>query len=83
MARLPASESAFLEQKEGSLGRLANALVLLELVDLRIALAAQREPEVLSPAVDDVQRIRGLIVGAQRGLSGLTLPPGCSRVSED
>lgn len=81
MARLAATESSFLERKEGDLGRLASALVLLDLVELRVDLAAKRQPGVLSPALDDLQRVRGLIQAAQHSIGALALP--CSRPSED
>jgi hypothetical protein len=81
MARLAATESFILEQKEGNLGRLASALVLLDLVELRVGMAVKRQPGVLSPALDDLQRVRGLIRAAQHSISALPLP--CSRPSED
>lgn len=81
MARLPTSESSFLERKEGDLGRLASALVLIDLVELRVALAVKRQPGVLSPALEDLQRIRGLIRAAQVSIGSLSM--SCSRVPED
>lgn len=81
MARLRTSESSFLERKEGDLGRLASALVLIDLVELRVTVAAKRQPGVLSPALEDLQRVRGLIRAAQVSIGSLSL--SCFRPSED
>lgn len=81
MARLAKTESSFLEQKEGDLGRLASALVLLELVQLRVGLAAKKEPAILSPAVEDLQHVSRLVAAAQRSIS--TLSPCLARAEED
>lgn len=61
MARLNRCESGWLERKEGALGCLGSALVLMELVEMRVGMAAGSLPGLLQPAVDDLQRAKGLV----------------------
>lgn len=61
MARLNSSESGRLERYEGTLGCLGSALVLMELVEVRVGLAVGSMPGLLQPAMDDLQRARGLV----------------------
>lgn len=75
MARLPSSLSKGLEQKEGALGCLANALILLELVELRVKMAGPHQPGILDPAMDDLMRARRLIERTQHSIAALPIPP--------
>ena len=61
MARLNRTESGRLERYEGALGCLGSALVLMELVEVRIGLAVGSMPGLLQPAMDDIQRAKGLV----------------------
>lgn len=72
MARIPNSREMVRERKEGQLACLGNALVRLELVDVRMRhiLAAVGRGELISPAFEDLQSAEQLIVKAQRSIAG-------------
>lgn len=65
--RLSRDGTAALEELEGELGLLGNALVLLSLVDERIAVTRHHSglDGLLTPAVEDIERVRMLIRKAQ------------------
>jgi len=50
-----------LERNEGVLACLGSAIVLVELVDTRVRLAVSQMPGLLSPALDDLARVKKLI----------------------
>lgn len=74
MARLSIKESQELEQREGALGCLASTLVLMDLIFLRVKMAAQSQPGILVPALDDLQHATRLVRRAQCTIHGLPLP---------
>lgn len=61
MARLNKADSSVLERCEGAMGCLGSALVLVELVEVRVGMAVPHLPGLLSPALDDLVRAKGLI----------------------
>lgn len=66
MGRIANTAEAQREQVEGDLACLGNAIVLLQLVDERIRVAARLgNQQMLLPAIDDLQRIRNLIARVQ------------------
>lgn len=76
MARLNKADSRRLEHSEGALGCLGNALMLVELVEVRVGLAASHLPGLLGPAMDDLGRAKGLIRQGQimAGMHGCACP---------
>jgi hypothetical protein len=76
MARLNKIDSKRLEHYEGALGCLGNALILVELVEIRVGLAVPQLPGLLGPAIDDLGRAKGLIRQGQimAGLHGCACP---------
>jgi len=54
-----------LERREGALGCMASALVLMDLIEARVALAAPGQVKLLGPVMDDIQHARRLIRHAQ------------------
>jgi hypothetical protein len=63
------------EQLEIAQGNLGHALVYLKLVDLRVRLAAQTQPDLLEPAIQDVGSAWELIRQAQGNISHLAPRP--------
>lgn len=64
--RLTDDVEAVREAWEGELARLGNARILLKLVRERVRHAAVRQCELLSPALDDLVQIDGLLRQVQR-----------------
>jgi hypothetical protein len=62
------AEQAQFEDIQACLG---NALVYLKLIDLRVRLAVEAQPELLGPAVEDVSSAFGLVKRAQGKAAGL------------
>lgn len=67
MARLPRYESQLLEEGEGSLALLGNALVLLGLVEERLRAVSRYSGlgYMVNPALEDIARIRILLCHQQ------------------
>lgn len=79
MARLNRCESGRLERCEGALGCLGSALLLMELVEVRVGMAVVSHPGLLQPAVDDLQRAKGLVrqgqvLASMQGYACPTIP---------
>ena len=72
MARKRNDVSQELEIQEGYLACLGNAIVLLDLVDVRMAVAVQisRQAALLGPARGDLRRIKVLLRRVQAQLAG-------------
>jgi hypothetical protein len=72
MARKPNDIEDLREIEEGNLACLGNAIVLLDLVDERVAVAVQisRQAGLLGPARGDLRRIRALLRMVQGRLAG-------------
>jgi hypothetical protein len=73
MPRYTNKVRSHVETQEGALGCLASAILLLELVDLRVMQAQSIQPSLLSPAIDDLFKAKELIRESQ-GYVVLTLP---------
>lgn len=77
MGRLtkPAAEQR--EVLEGDLAQLGSALVILRLIAERIAAVERmfRAGSILTPALEDIERIAGLLRSVQRSMSERVLQP--------
>jgi hypothetical protein len=58
-----------MERHETALGALAHARALLELVRARVEVAAPRMSGLLSPAIDDLDRVEKEIIKAQERIA--------------
>lgn len=61
MVRLSISETERRDQLESAQFTLGSALVLLNLIDIRVQQAAKRQPDLMDPAVSALDEVRHLI----------------------
>jgi hypothetical protein len=63
------------EQLERAQFALGNALVYLELVEVRVRMAHTSQPALMGPAVEDLAAIRTLIRSGQRQIGAVVPAP--------
>jgi hypothetical protein len=80
VGRYTNEERQQMEVGEGALGRMAQALLTLELVHVRVSMAKCYDPALLVPAMEDISAIRKLIRESQEDVVGLL--PSSARASE-
>lgn len=79
MPKLKADSSLMQERLEGAQSCLGNAQVYMDLIYIRMRLAAAIQPNLLMPAMDDLTQARGLIRRGQSQIDAVT--PVCARAS--